>query len=43
LEFYNVDELKTMATAEHFMARDIEWDPTGRYVVYLTLLKNTFH
>ncbi|RZC15215.1 Eukaryotic translation initiation factor 3 subunit B, partial [Glycine soja] len=32
LEFYNVDELKTMATAEHFMATDIEWDPTGRYV-----------
>jgi len=24
LEFYNVDELKTMATAEHFTARDIE-------------------
>ncbi|KAJ1382259.1 Translation initiation factor, beta propellor-like domain [Sesbania bispinosa] len=21
-----------MATAEHFMATDIEWDPTGRYV-----------
>ncbi|KAJ8748201.1 hypothetical protein K2173_000609 [Erythroxylum novogranatense] len=33
LEFYNVDELETMATAEHFMATDIEWDPTGRYVV----------
>uniref|UniRef100_K7KIC0 Eukaryotic translation initiation factor 3 subunit B n=1 Tax=Glycine max TaxID=3847 RepID=K7KIC0_SOYBN len=32
LEFYNVDELKTMATAEHFMATDIEWDPTGRMV-----------
>ncbi|KAF3446155.1 hypothetical protein FNV43_RR11334 [Rhamnella rubrinervis] len=32
LEFYNVDELETMATAEHFMATDIEWDPTGRYV-----------
>ncbi|KAH8504065.1 hypothetical protein H0E87_011635 [Populus deltoides] len=30
LEFYNVDELETMATAEHFMATDIEWDPTGR-------------
>lgn len=35
LEFYNVDELETMATAEHFMATDIEWDPTGRYMVYL--------
>ncbi|XP_077244921.1 eukaryotic translation initiation factor 3 subunit B-like [Tasmannia lanceolata] len=32
LEFYNVDELETMATGEHFMATDIEWDPTGRYV-----------
>ncbi|KAH7574014.1 hypothetical protein JRO89_XS03G0240100 [Xanthoceras sorbifolium] len=32
LEFYNVDELETMATAEHFMATDIDWDPTGRYV-----------
>ncbi|KAA8523891.1 hypothetical protein F0562_010314 [Nyssa sinensis] len=32
LEFFNVDELETMATAEHFMATDIEWDPTGRYV-----------
>ena len=29
LEFYNVDELETMATAEHFMATQIEWDPTG--------------
>ncbi|KAM5561847.1 eukaryotic translation initiation factor 3 subunit B [Rosa sericea] len=32
LEFYNVDEQETMATTEHFMATDIEWDPTGRYV-----------
>ncbi|EEF46838.1 Eukaryotic translation initiation factor 3 subunit, putative [Ricinus communis] len=32
LEFYNVDELETMATTEHFMATDIDWDPTGRYV-----------
>ncbi|KAL6146914.1 hypothetical protein ACLB2K_057590 [Fragaria x ananassa] len=32
LEFYNVDEQETMATQEHFMATDIEWDPTGRYV-----------
>ncbi|XP_058194988.1 eukaryotic translation initiation factor 3 subunit B-like [Rhododendron vialii] len=30
LEFYNVDELETMATPEHFMAMDIEWDPIGR-------------
>ncbi|XP_074290101.1 eukaryotic translation initiation factor 3 subunit B-like [Silene latifolia] len=32
LEFFNVDELETMGTAEHFMCTDIEWDPTGRYV-----------
>ncbi|KAI5648192.1 hypothetical protein M9H77_34197 [Catharanthus roseus] len=32
LEFCNVDELETMAAAEHFMATDIEWNPTGRYV-----------
>ncbi|CAN6319117.1 unnamed protein product [Urochloa humidicola] len=32
LEFYNVDELETMATGEHFMATDIMWDPTGRYL-----------
>ncbi|KAL7203960.1 hypothetical protein ACSBR2_017091 [Camellia fascicularis] len=32
LEFHNVDELETMVMAEHFMATDIEWDPTGRYV-----------
>ncbi|XP_062099609.1 eukaryotic translation initiation factor 3 subunit B-like [Humulus lupulus] len=30
LEFYNVDELETMATDEHFKATDKEWDPTGR-------------
>lgn len=37
LEFYNVDELETMATAEHFMATDIDWDPTGRQVLDLFL------
>lgn len=31
-EFFNVDEMETMATAEHFMATDVDWDPTGRYV-----------
>ena len=31
-EFFNVDEMETMASAEHFMATDVEWDPTGRYV-----------
>ncbi|MCL7043386.1 hypothetical protein MKW94_015473 [Papaver nudicaule] len=32
LEFYNVDELETMSTGEHFNATEIKWDPTGRYV-----------
>lgn len=30
LEFYNVDDLETMATAEHFMATNVDWDPSGR-------------
>ncbi|KAF8067212.1 R1 [Scenedesmus sp. PABB004] len=32
LEFFNVDEFEILAAAEHFMATDVEWDPTGRYV-----------
>uniref|UniRef100_A0A383V8L2 Eukaryotic translation initiation factor 3 subunit B n=2 Tax=Tetradesmus obliquus TaxID=3088 RepID=A0A383V8L2_TETOB len=32
LEFFNVDEFEVLAAAEHFMATDVEWDPTGRYV-----------
>ncbi|RLN27642.1 uncharacterized protein C2845_PM05G17730 [Panicum miliaceum] len=32
LEFYNVDELQTIAAGEYFMATDIKRDPTGRYV-----------
>ncbi|KAM0893219.1 hypothetical protein ACQ4PT_025237 [Festuca glaucescens] len=32
LEFYNVDDLETMATGEHFMATDVMWDPTGRFL-----------
>ncbi|XP_039114285.1 eukaryotic translation initiation factor 3 subunit B-like [Dioscorea cayenensis subsp. rotundata] len=47
LEFYNVDELETMATGEHFMATDIEWDPTGRYVATAVTsvheMENGFH
>ena len=30
-EFFNVDEMER-CHAEHFMATDVEWDPTGRYV-----------
>ncbi|GAY44388.1 hypothetical protein CUMW_081790 [Citrus unshiu] len=38
LEFYNVDELETMATAEHFMATDVEWDPTGSCLILFSFL-----
>jgi translation initiation factor 3 subunit B len=43
LEFYNVDELETMATAEHFMATDVDWDPTGRQVSTLSLSLSLTH
>ncbi|KAF5175883.1 Eukaryotic translation initiation factor 3 subunit b [Thalictrum thalictroides] len=47
LEFFNVDELETMQTGEHFMATDIEWDPTGRYVATSVTsvheMENGFH
>ena len=26
------DEVTVMQSAEHFMATDVEWDPTGRYI-----------
>ncbi len=32
LEFFNADELETLATEQHFMCSDVQWDPTGRYV-----------
>jgi translation initiation factor 3 subunit B len=33
LEFYNVDELVSVTTAEHTNASIAEWDPSGRYFV----------
>lgn len=33
LEFVDTSDFTIMAQSEHFMATDIEWDPTGRYVV----------
>ncbi|CAI7895469.1 unnamed protein product, partial [Closterium sp. NIES-54] len=46
-EFFNVDELETMGTGEHFMATDVEWDPTGRYlataVTSVHQMENGFH
>ncbi|XP_076055682.1 eukaryotic translation initiation factor 3 subunit b [Oratosquilla oratoria] len=32
LEFIDTKDFQVMAATEHFMATDIEWDPTGRYV-----------
>lgn len=32
LEFYNVTELESLTTDEHFMATHVEWEPTGRQV-----------
>lgn len=47
LEFFDVDELETMSTGEHFMATDVEWDPTGRYVATSVTsvheMENGFH
>ena len=35
LEFLDTgnDDVTVMQSAEHFMATDVEWDPTGRYVI----------
>lgn len=32
LEFYDTSDVVCMNQGEHFMATDVEWDPTGRYV-----------
>ncbi|KAL5698724.1 Eukaryotic translation initiation factor 3 subunit B [Ranunculus cassubicifolius] len=32
LEFFDVDELESLRTGEHFNVTNIEWDPSGRYV-----------
>jgi len=33
LEFVDTSDFTTMATEEHFMATEVEWDPTGRYII----------
>lgn len=33
LEFIDTSDFTTTAVQEHFMATDVEWDPTGRFVV----------
>ena len=33
LEFYDTNDMSMMNAADHQSATDLEWDPTGRYVV----------
>ncbi|KAI9347339.1 eukaryotic translation initiation factor eIF2A-domain-containing protein [Obelidium mucronatum] len=33
IEFLDADDMSTLATGEHYTCTDIEWDPTGRYLV----------
>ncbi|KAK6171444.1 hypothetical protein SNE40_019633 [Patella caerulea] len=33
LEFIDTTDMTIMNQTEHFMATDVEWDPTGRYVI----------
>lgn len=33
LEFVDTSDFTITSQTEHFMATDVEWDPTGRYVV----------
>ena len=33
LQFWDTDDLVLLGSSEHDMCTDIEWDPTGRYVV----------
>lgn len=32
LEFWDAEEMALLSAGEHFMAQEVEWDPTGRYV-----------
>jgi len=32
MEFFNVNDMETMASEEHYNASHIEWDPTGRFI-----------
>ena len=32
LEFVSGEDMEVLDAAEHFLATEIEWDPTGRYV-----------
>jgi len=32
-EFFNAETMETMSSGDHFMCTNVDWDPTGRYVV----------
>lgn len=32
LEFWDTEEMTLLSAGEHFMAQEVQWDPTGRYV-----------
>jgi translation initiation factor 3 subunit B len=32
LEFWDAEEMALLSAGEHFMAQQVAWDPTGRYV-----------
>merc|ERR1719300_146600 len=33
LEFIDTSDFTSMGTGEHFQCTDVEWDPTGRYII----------
>lgn len=33
MQFWDMEDIMLMGTGEHYMCTDIDWDPTGRYVV----------
>ena len=43
LEFIDTSDFTTMNSGEHFMATDIEWDPTGRYVLIIHFQNPNFN
>lgn len=32
VEFWDCEEMTLLSAGEHFMAQEVAWDPTGRYV-----------
>ena len=40
LEFWDAEDMSLMGAGEHFMATDVAWDPTGRYVATSVTAQN---